>query len=84
MPKTKTAYAKISPHRFAITYHRSKKRKNDLSLELQNIEGIGQATIQKLLNYFGSFEALYAATQEELEVTVGKKNATNIINFLKK
>lgn len=71
-------------HRFAIAYHRSKKRKNDLSLELQNIEGIGQATIQKLLNYFGSFEALYAATQEELEVTVGKKNATNIINFLKK
>jgi excinuclease ABC subunit C len=71
-------------HRFAITYHRAKKRSKDLSLELLAVENVGQATLKKLLNYFGTFQALYDATPEELEVTVGKKVAANIIHFLKK
>lgn len=71
-------------HRFAISYHRVKKRSKDLSLELLSIEGIGQATLKKLLSYFGTFEAIYTAPLEELEVTVGKKLASNIIHFLKK
>lgn len=71
-------------HRFAITYHQQKKRGQDMSLELQKIDGIGVATIKKLLLYFGTFEAIYSATQEELEVTVGKKLGGNLFNGLRK
>lgn len=71
-------------HRFAITYHQQKKRGQDMSLELQKIEGVGLATIKKLLLYFGTFEAIYSATQEELEVTVGKKLGGNLFHGLRK
>lgn len=71
-------------HRFAITYHQKKKRGADMSLELLQIEGVGAATIKKLLLYFGTFEAIYAASQEELEVTVGKKLGSNLFQGLKK
>jgi excinuclease ABC subunit C len=71
-------------HRFAITYHQQKKRGSDMSLELQKIEGVGLASIKKLLLYFGTFEAIYNATQEELEVTVGKKLGANLFHGLRK
>lgn len=71
-------------HRFAITYHQRKKRSKDMSLELLEIEGVGQATLKKLLSYFGSFDAIYNASEEELEVTVGKRISANIVHFLKK
>lgn len=71
-------------HRFAITYHQQKKRGRDMSLELQKIEGVGLATIKKLLLYFGTFEAIYSAMQEELEVTVGKKLGANLFHGLRK
>ena len=69
-------------HRFAITFHQKKKRHQDLSLELQKIEGIGVATVKKLLDYFGSFEAIYAATLDELTLVIGKKTAINLLNSL--
>lgn len=71
-------------HRFAITYHQQKKRGRDMSLELQKIEGVGLATIKKLLLYFGTFEAIHSATQEELEITVGKKLGANLFHGLRK
>ena len=71
-------------HRFAITYHQQKKRGRDMSLELQKIDGVGVATIKKLLLYFGTFEAIYNATQEELEVTVGKRVGDNLFRGLRK
>lgn len=71
-------------HRFAITYHQNKKREKDMSPELLKVEGIGPASIKKLLLYFGSFENIYSATLEEFELSLGKKNGLNIFNFLKK
>ena len=71
-------------HRFAITYHQKKRQNKDLTLELQSIEGIGAATIKKLLNYFGTFDAIYTATQEELVFTIGQKLGTTLFKNLKK
>lgn len=71
-------------HRFAISYHQKKKRGRDMSLELLQIEGVGAATIKKLLLYFGTFEAIYNASQEELEVTIGKRVGANLFQGLKK
>ncbi|ACZ11627.1 excinuclease ABC, C subunit [Sulfurospirillum deleyianum DSM 6946] len=71
-------------HRFAISFHQKKKRSKDLSMELLSIEGMGQATLKKLVSYFGTFEAIYAATQEELEVTIGKKMGEKLFQSLNK
>ena len=65
-------------HRYAITYHQNKKRKEDTQVSLLNKKGIGKATVQKLLNYFGTFEAIESASVEELEKVTNKK-ITSII-----
>jgi len=62
-------------HRFAITYHRNKKRKEDKKISLLEKKGIGTATVKKLLNYFGTFEAINSASFEEISVASSKKIA---------
>lgn len=71
-------------HRFAITFHQKKKRKKDLESALLSVEGIGEARLKKLIHYFGSFEALYLASKEELEVTLSAKTAEILWSFLNK
>ena len=53
-------------HRFGITHHRNKRDKNTLSNELEEIEGIGPSTAEKLLTQFKSIKRLETATLEEL------------------
>lgn len=62
-------------HRFAITYHQNKKRKEDIESSLLQKKGIGKATLKKLLNYFGTFNAIKNATFEEISVASSKKVA---------
>lgn len=63
-------------HRYAITYHQNKKRKEDTQMALLNKQGIGKATVAKLINYFGTFEAIKNAPVEELEKVTNKKIAS--------
>ena len=67
-------------HRYAITYHQNKKRKEDTQISLLNKKGIGKATVKKLLDYFGSFEAIYDASFDTLEEVTNHKIATAIKN----
>jgi len=53
-------------HRYAITYHQNKKRKEDTQISLLNQKGIGKATLKKLIDYFGTFESIQNASLEEL------------------
>ena len=62
-------------HRFAITYHQNKKRKEDQKNALLEKKGIGPATIKKLLNYFGTFHAIENASHEEISVASSQKVA---------
>ena len=62
-------------HRFAITYHQNKKRKEDIQNSLLQKKGIGPATIKKLLNYFGTFKAIKNATLEEISIATSSKIA---------
>ena len=62
-------------HRFAITYHQNKKRREDTQVSLLNKKGIGKATIKKLIDYFGSFEAIHKADMDELSTIIGSKKA---------
>ncbi len=67
-------------HRYAITYHQNKKRREDTQIALLNKKGIGKATITKLIHYFGTFEAIENATFEALTNVTNKKIATIIKN----
>ena len=60
-------------HRFAIKFHRSQKLKNDKKISLLEQKGIGKAKVMKLLNYFGTFEAIENASKEEIKQVLNKK-----------
>ena len=62
-------------HRYAITYHQNKKRKEDTQISLLNKKGIGKATVKKLIDYFGTFEAIESASSEEIEKVCNRKIA---------
>ncbi len=70
-------------HRYAITYHQNKKRKEDTQISLLNQKGIGPATIKKLLDYFGTFGAIMDASPEEIEKVTNKKISSIIKNYNK-
>jgi len=65
-------------HRYAITYHQNKKRKEDTQISLLNQKGIGRATVQKLIDYFGTFEAIQNASHDEISTVTNKKVAAII------
>jgi len=54
-------------HRFAVTFHRSKRGKSMVASTLAGVEGIGPARRERLLLQFGSLDALRHATFEELD-----------------
>jgi excinuclease ABC subunit C len=59
-------------HRFAITFHRSKRSKGAIDSSLAQIEGIGNKTAEKLLKRFKSVKKLKNASLEEIEQVIGK------------
>ena len=54
-------------HRFAIGYHRQRRRKATFSSELASIDGIGQTRAKMLLKSFKTVEAVRGAEINELE-----------------
>jgi excinuclease ABC subunit C len=53
-------------HRFAITHHRTRRDRAMTSSILDDLPGIGPARKRALLAYFGSPDAILAASSEEL------------------
>ncbi|MCF6207101.1 MAG: excinuclease ABC subunit UvrC [Sulfurovum sp.] len=68
-------------HRYAIAYHQKKKRKEDTQISLLDKKGIGKATVQKLMDYFGTFEAIYSAPVEEIAKVTNKRIAKIIKDY---
>ncbi len=68
-------------HRFAISFHKKQKRKEDSKISLLQIKGIGEAKIKKLLLYFGEFEKIKNATFEELKNILNEKDAKILLNY---
>jgi excinuclease ABC subunit C len=62
-------------HRFAVTFHRTRRNAQSLSSELDQIEGVGEKTVQKLLKHFGSSELVRSADEEQLAAVVGRAAA---------
>ena len=65
-------------HRFAVTFHRSRRDSQRLTTELTEIRGVGPRTAQKLLTALGSLAAVRAASEEALAQQVGKAVAAKI------
>ncbi|MEX2270249.1 MAG: excinuclease ABC subunit UvrC [Vicinamibacterales bacterium] len=68
-------------HRFAVTFHRARRTKRDLTSELEQIPGIGPGRRRALLRAFGSLSGVRRATREELTTVVGTKGADAILGF---
>ena len=73
-------------HRFAVTYHKTLRRKSLRHSVLDEIPGIGGKRKRDLLNFFGSVEKIRQSSAEELcqVKSIDKKAAFKIINHLKK
>lgn len=60
-------------HRFAITYHREKKRASALQSTELNKRNLSQAKIKRLLSLVGSFEAIKNLSDEEIKNLLKKR-----------
>jgi len=71
-------------HRFAITFHRSKRSKLMLESLLDEIPNLGEVRRQSLLEHFGSIAALKKASIEEIAAIpgIGPRTAENIVRVL--
>ncbi|WP_424537025.1 excinuclease ABC subunit UvrC [Sphaerisporangium viridialbum] len=72
-------------HRFAITYHRSKRAKSVKESALDEIRGLGSARKQALLKRFGSVKRLQGASVDEIREVpgIGLSTAEAIVAALK-
>ncbi|MBS1829911.1 MAG: excinuclease ABC subunit UvrC [Acidobacteria bacterium] len=68
-------------HRFAVTFHRSRRDTQRLTSELREIPGVGPKTVEKLLKHFGSLDRVRAATETELMEVAGRVGARRLKEF---
>jgi excinuclease ABC subunit C len=65
-------------HRFAVTFHRTRRNESRMRSELDRIPGIGEKTVMKLLRHFGSLERVREAPEEELAQVAGRAAARKL------
>ena len=65
-------------HRFGVRLHRNRRSKSAVSSSLDNISGIGEKTIVKLLKDFKSVKRIKEAKLEELSTSIGTAKAKEI------
>jgi len=70
-------------HRFAITFHRDKRSKNQIASELDTIPGIGEKTKSDLIKHFKSIKRIKSADLKELTEIAGSSRASIVYNYFK-
>ena len=65
-------------HRFAVTFHRARRSKREITSELLEIPGVGRLTTNKLLTQFGSINKLRKVSLEELAQVVKQSQAKRV------
>jgi excinuclease ABC subunit C len=71
-------------HRFAVTFHRKRRQMRDRSTELLEIPGVGSSTTRRLLEHFGSVQAVKQADAAALSAVVTRVQAEAIRNHFRK
>lgn len=69
-------------HRFGITHHRNRRSKGQVKGELDDIKGIGEKTIERLLRRFKSVKRLREASLSDISAEVGVAKAKIIYEYL--
>ncbi len=54
-------------HRFAVTFHRTRRNAQRLTSELHEVPGVGPKTVEKLLRTFGSLERVRQTLERRVE-----------------
>src|SRR5213078_454376 len=70
-------------HRFAVTFHRKRRQMRDRSTELREIPGVGENTTRRLLEHFGSVQAVKQADAAALSSVVTRTQAEAILNYFR-
>jgi excinuclease ABC subunit C len=70
-------------HRFAVTFHRKRREMRDRSTELLEIPGVGEGTTRRLLQHFGSVQAVKDADAAALSAVVSKPQAEAILQHFR-
>ena len=68
-------------HRFAITYHKQKRRKALIHSQLDEIKGVGPSAKQKILSHFGSVKRASSASEEEMVYLLGKSLGSRVYDY---
>jgi excinuclease ABC subunit C len=70
-------------HRFAVSFHRSQRKKRTIHSELSRGPGIGPARQRELLRHFGSLRKVREASLEDLLAVPGitRKTANALRDF---
>ncbi len=71
-------------HRFAVTFHRKRRQIRDRSTELREVPGVGESTTRRLLEHFGSLQAVKQADVAALSAVVTKSQAEAILQHFNK
>ncbi|MDH5466888.1 MAG: excinuclease ABC subunit UvrC, partial [Candidatus Aminicenantes bacterium] len=70
-------------HRFAISFHRLRRKKKSFKSWLDGIQGIGRKRKAALLAKYRNLEEIKRASVEELAEITGRKAAQSLLNHLK-
>ena len=65
-------------HRFAISYHKKERSKAQIHSQLDDLQGVGESTKQKILTHFGSVKRARMAAEEEWVKLLGKRRGSTI------
>jgi excinuclease ABC subunit C len=68
-------------HRFAVTFHRKRRQIRDRSTGLLEVPGIGERTSRRLLQHFGSLQAVKQADAAALSAVVNRAQADAILRY---
>ncbi len=71
-------------HRFAVTFHRKRREIRDRKTELLEIRGVGERTTKRLLQHFGSLQAVKEADAAALASVVNRAQADAILRHFRK
>ena len=70
-------------HRFAVTFHRKRRQIRDRKTELLEIPGVGERTTKRLLQHFGSLQAVKDADAAALASVVSRPQADAILRYFR-
>jgi excinuclease ABC subunit C len=70
-------------HRFALTFHRKRRQMRDRATELRQIPGVGESTTRRLLEHFGSLQAVKQADVAALSAVVTRSQAQAILEHFR-